>query len=176
VVALYLQLRKVCLFVCPKNKKLWNNYASKHNTTHKHKTQNTQQTAWAATALPSSGFAVYPHGNIRHGLKWRHWGYLWVRCRLPAVSSRSLLLVPLLEVPTHDPSKNRVMGGELALGGRCFMIWHHNQPDNWRPWYGGAKGEARAGGSAWGALSNRLDRRIEQPKIMTTKYMLALTA
>jgi hypothetical protein len=117
----------------------------KHNTKHK-KHRNTQQPTSAATALPSSGFAIFCHGIICHGLKSRHNGLLWVRCRRPAVGSRSWLLVPLFGALTHTPSKNRAMDVALTLGGCRFMIQHHNQPNSWCSGRGDARVEARGGG------------------------------
>ncbi len=34
----------------------------------------------------------------------------------------------------------------LALGGRCFMIKHHDQPNSWQSFRGGARVKARGGG------------------------------
>jgi len=132
----------------------------------KHKTQeNTQQTSWAAAALPSSGFAIYCHGNIRHGLNSRRWGSLRVHRRLPATGSHSPQLVPSFRVPTqHTPSKNRAIGMALVLGGHRFMIRHHNQPDSWQSARGGARGEMYGGGVCGVTMSHRLDHRINQQK------------
>ena len=113
-------------------------------------TQNTQQPTWAAADLPFSGFAIYHHGNISHGLKSWHSGSLWVRCRCPAAGSRSPLLVPSFGAPTNTPSKNRTMVVVLTFGGCHFMIGQNNQPDSWRSGRGGAWAEARGGGGAWG--------------------------
>ncbi len=45
--------------------------------------------------------------------------------------------------------KNRAIGVALALGGRRFIIQHHNQPDSWWSGRGDARVEARGGGSMW---------------------------
>ncbi len=147
-----------------------------HNTKHK-KTQNTQQPTWAATTLPSSGFAIFCHGNIRHGLKLksRHSSLLWVRCRRPAAGLLSRLLVPLFEVLTHTSSKNRAMGMALALGGCHFMIQHHNQPNSWRSGKRDARVEARGVGSALGdaipSFGQSNQSTEKKPKVI---YTLAL--
>ncbi len=60
------------------------------------------------------------------------------------------LSAPLFGAPKRDPSKNREMGGALALGGRCSMTVTNNQP------IGGGSGrgyvwvEACGRESAWG--------------------------
>ena len=70
-------------------------------------------------------------------------------------------------------SKNREMARALAigLGGRSFMIRHHNQPDSWQSGRGGgirAKAEVRGSRSVWGeavpsfGLSDRLMRKIQK--------------
>ncbi len=57
---------------------------------------------------------------------------------------------PLFGAPKRDPSKNREMGGALALGGRRSMTVTNNQP------IGGGSGrgyvwvEVRGWESAWG--------------------------
>ncbi len=37
-------------------------------------------------------------------------------------------LVPLVGMPNKDASKNREGDGSSALGGRCLVIRHNNQP------------------------------------------------
>jgi hypothetical protein len=91
-----------------------------HNTTHKNK---------MSCCLPTpSGFALLV--NICHGPK------SWCRCS-PRVCCRrlamgllslQLVLAPLVGKPNEDASKNREGDGSSALGGRCLVVRHNNQP------------------------------------------------
>jgi hypothetical protein len=76
----------------------------------------------------------------------------------------SLQLVPLVEMPNIDASKNREGDGSLALGGRRLVVRHNNQPI-----VGGSNrmddGEdARPGCCVWGGCFLILGHQIERPK------------
>ncbi len=99
-------------------------YGPAQNTT----TQNTQQPTWDTAALPPSGFAIFHHGNIRHGPKsWRRWS-LWAHTRCAASGALSLLFVSLFGVPKRNTSKIRERDVTLALGGYLLVGQHNNQP------------------------------------------------
>jgi hypothetical protein len=87
-------------------------------------------------------FALHCHGNICHGTN------SWL-LDPPQVLGRHLLadlqsprLVPLLEVPKRDPSRNREMGRVQALGGCQSFKKCINKP---KDSVGGGKGCLRRG-------------------------------
>ncbi len=103
----------------------WKAARTQHKT---QKTQNTQQPTWAAIALPSSGFAIFPHGNICHGpTSWRRWS-LWAHTRRTVSDALSLLFVPSFGVPKCNTSKIRECDVTSALGGHLLVGQHNNQP------------------------------------------------
>jgi hypothetical protein len=71
---------------------------------------------------------------------------------------------------THTPSKNKVMGVALALGGHRF-IQHQNQPKSWQSGRGDARVEAKGGGGVWGdaiqlfGLANQLMEKYQKYKL-----------
>jgi hypothetical protein len=112
--------------------------------------------------LPTpSGFALYLHGDICHGPKSWCRGSPQVCCRHLVVELLSLRLAPLVGMPNEDASKNREGDESLALGGRCLVVRHNNQPivgDSDRM----DDGEVvRPGWSVWGGGVLILGRQIE---------------
>ncbi len=93
-----------------------------HNNT-KHTTTNMRY-----RALPPSSFAIFCHGNIRHGPKsWRCWS-LWSHTRWAALDALSLLFVPSFQAPKRNTSKITERDATLALGGHLLVGQHNNQP------------------------------------------------
>ncbi len=55
---------------------------------------------------------------------------VWVRCRCPALDLRTRWLVPLSGINFQATSKNREIGGALALDGRRFINQKYIQQSN----------------------------------------------
>ena len=70
---------------------------------------------------------LYLHGNTCHGPRFWCRRYLSVKGMRVASGLLSTPLVPLFGAPKSDPSKNREMGGALALGGRRSSMKNNNQ-------------------------------------------------
>ncbi len=104
---------------------LANKVTPNHNTQH---TKHNNQPKWSITVLPPSGFALYCHGNSRHGSNSRCSIFQQVHARLATAYLAVPWSVPLFGAPAHTSWKNRVMGLALALSGRNLNWRHNKQP------------------------------------------------
>ncbi len=66
------------------------------------------------------------------------------------LGSRLRWLVPLVGLTKQCASKNREIGGVLALGGCCFMMGYNNQPIFGVCGFDNDRVEAWLGRSIWG--------------------------
>ena len=98
---------------------------TKHNTHNNNKMSRCRPTLQRLCPLSSWVGQRWPQIMVPWLPMSRHQA-LGVRIPLAAIGS-------LVWANKFNPSKNRVIGGGLALCGRRLMMWYHNQPESWRP-------------------------------------------
>ncbi len=94
----------------------------------------------------------------------------------PALGLRTRWLVPLFGINFEATSKNREIGGALALGGRCSNYKYIQQSNgSWHPGWGMYWGGSKAGAErVGGARSRHFCRQTERQKQRKIKLHIGL--
>jgi len=116
---------------------------------------------------------LYLHGNTCHGPRFWCRRYLLVKVRRLASGLLSPPLDPLFGAPKSDPSKNREMGGALALGGRRSLMKNNNQLGVCVRSGRDVQEEARGWESVWGDTVQYFGATIQNMKFFYVKYTVA---